>query len=220
MSGSGRYEYRSLPDTIGLFPLSDALLLPQVTLPLKATEDSYVDLVETSIRENDRLIGVVQESKEAADNGDLILSDSGCLGRILGFKETGYRQYSMEVTGICRFKVGEDVPRQKLFRTARPDWSQFLGDLEPPKPLESFDREGLLELMGKYYKLHGINIETEGLKSISEEILINSMCMITPFGQQEKLALMLTDTLQTRLETLTTLMEFGVQSGGSKETIQ
>ena len=49
-----------LPDTICLFPLSGALLLPRGRLPLHIFEPRYLAMIEDCLKTPERLIGTVQ----------------------------------------------------------------------------------------------------------------------------------------------------------------
>lgn len=49
-----------LPDTIPLFPLTGALLLPRCRLPLHIFEPRYVAMVEDCLKTPGRLIGMIQ----------------------------------------------------------------------------------------------------------------------------------------------------------------
>ena len=49
-----------LPDTIPLFPLPGAVLLPRTRLPLHIFEPRYLQLVEDVLKSGHRLIGMIQ----------------------------------------------------------------------------------------------------------------------------------------------------------------
>ena len=56
-------EYRGpadLPAIIPVFPLTGALLLPRGQMPLNIFEPRYLAMVDDSLREGHRLIGMIQ----------------------------------------------------------------------------------------------------------------------------------------------------------------
>ena len=59
-------QYRAakdLPQTIPVFPLQGAILLPRATLPLNVFEPRYLEMVQYVLREH-RILGVIQPKKE------------------------------------------------------------------------------------------------------------------------------------------------------------
>ena len=50
-------QQSDLPDTIAIFPLSGALLLPRSRLPLHIFEPRYLQMIEDSLKTPGRLIG-------------------------------------------------------------------------------------------------------------------------------------------------------------------
>ena len=53
-------QQSDLPDTIAIFPLSGALLLPRSRLPLHIFEPRYLQMIEDCLKTPGRLIGMVQ----------------------------------------------------------------------------------------------------------------------------------------------------------------
>ena len=49
-----------LPDTIPLFPLPGALLLPRARLPLHIFEPRYLAMLDDTLKTPSRLIGMIQ----------------------------------------------------------------------------------------------------------------------------------------------------------------
>src|SRR3954464_10232586 len=102
--GNARYlKPADLPQSVAVFPLSGALLLPGGQLPLNIFEPRYLAMFDAAISGN-RLIGMIQPAMgEAAESTQL--SHVGCLGRITSFTETGDGRYIASLTGICRFRL-------------------------------------------------------------------------------------------------------------------
>ena len=58
------------------------------------------------------------------------------------------------------------------------------------------------------------------MKEADEELLINSLSMLCPFAPEDKQALLEAPCLQSRRETLTTLMEFELAGGMGEDKLQ
>ena len=65
-----------------------------------------------------------------------------------------------------------------------------------------------------------LSTDWDSLKEAEDELLINSLSMLCPFAPEDKQALLEAPTLQTRRETLVTLMEFALRGGGDEEMLQ
>src|ERR1035441_9807210 len=105
----GFHSLTDLPATLSIFPLTGVVLLPHAALPLNVFEPRYLALVDDALSGN-RLIGLIQptESEEAVLKPKL--SDVGCAGRIVSYRETEDNRYLITLAGVCRFRVREEVP--------------------------------------------------------------------------------------------------------------
>ena len=81
---------------------------------------------------------------------------------------------------------------------------------------ECFQREPFLDLLGRYFAAQQLSTDWASLKEAEEELLINSLSMLCPFDPEDKQALLEAPTLETRRETLVTLMEYALRSGGEE----
>src|SRR3989338_5242932 len=97
-----------LPDTIPVFPLSGALLLPRARLPLHIFEPRYRAMLEDCMKTQTRLIGMIQP-REVPGSGEKRLSAIGCAGRLTAFSETEDGRYMVTLTGISRFRLRDEV---------------------------------------------------------------------------------------------------------------
>ncbi|NCU20390.1 ATP-dependent protease, partial [Candidatus Falkowbacteria bacterium] len=96
-----------LPETIPLFPLPGALLLPRALLPLHIFEPRYLQMVEDCLKTPTRLIGMIQPRR--VPGGDSRLSAIGCAGRLTAFSETEDGRYMITLSGISRFRLVREV---------------------------------------------------------------------------------------------------------------
>jgi len=71
-----------LPQTLRLFPLAGALLLPRGELPLNIFEPRYLAMVDAALA-SDRLLGMVQPAmRPCAEQRSQPLCEVGCAGRL------------------------------------------------------------------------------------------------------------------------------------------
>src|SRR6202045_656968 len=106
-------EYRGpgeLPQIIPVFPLPGALLLPRGQLPLNIFEPRYLAMIDDSFRDGHRLIGMIQPDPAHGGSEDKpALFRVGCIGRITQIAESGDGRYLLQLTGVVRFRVVEEL---------------------------------------------------------------------------------------------------------------
>ncbi len=207
-----------LPDAIPLFPLPGALLLPRARLPLHIFEPRYLQMLEDAMKTRDRLIGMIQP--RPAPQGERKLNAIGCAGRVTAFSETEDGRYMITLTGISRFRLRREVAGFAPYLRGEVDWTGFDRDLGRPEQDDGFRREPFLALLGRYFESQQLATDWDALKDAEDELLINSLSMLLPFEPEEKQALLEAPTLATRRETLVTLIEFALRSGGEEDVLQ
>jgi len=65
-----------------------------------------------------------------------------------------------------------------------------------------------------------MDTDWETLQNADDELLINSLAMLCPLSPEDRQALLQAETLQSRREILTTLLEFSLHGGQSKKLVQ
>jgi hypothetical protein len=208
-----------LPDTIPVFPLPGALLLPRARLPLHIFEPRYLQMLEDAMKTRHRLIGMIQP-REVPASAEKRLHAIGCAGRLTGFSETEDGRYMITLSGASRFRVTQEVQGFTPYRRCQVDWSPFARDLGGPETDAGFQREEFLALLARYLQAMELSTDWGNLKSADEELLINSLSMLCPFAPEDKQALLEAPSLQTRRETLVTLIEFALRGGSNEEIMQ
>ncbi|WP_431320728.1 LON peptidase substrate-binding domain-containing protein [Rhizobium sp. YTU87027] len=204
--GNARYlKPGDLPDTIAVFPLGGALLLPTGQLPLNIFEPRYLAMFDAALSGN-RLIGMVQPALgDQEGQGEAHLAPVGCLGRITSFAETGDGRYIVSLTGICRFRLLEEKETHQPFRTFR--IAPFIADLSARDEEDAVDRAALLAAFKAYLDANKLEADWESVERASNLTLVNSLAMMSPFGPAEKQALLEAPDLKTRAETLIAITE-------------
>ncbi len=207
-----------LPDTLPVFPLPGALMLPRARLPLHIFEPRYLAMIEDCLKTSHRLIGMIQPRETPA--GEKRLHAVGCAGRLTGFSETEDGRYMITLSGISRYRVREEVQGFTPYRRCLVDWTPFARDLGPVEDDPGFRREDFMGLLGRYFTKLDLSTDWDSLKEAEPELLINALSMLCPFSPEDKQALLEAPTLMTRRETIVTLMEFGLRGSGEEEILQ
>ncbi len=199
-------EYRDegdLPKIIPVFPLSGALLLPRGQMPLNIFEPRYLAMVDDALREGHRLIGMIQPDAAHSPNTDRPdLFHVGCIGRITQLAETGDGRYILELTGVARFRVVEEMQVATSYRQCRVDYRDFTDDFTARKGEDEVDREALLTTLREFLKANQLKVDWEGIENAPNEALVNALAMMSPYGAAEKQALLEARDLKTRAEIL------------------
>ena len=208
-----------LPDTIPVFPLPGALLLPRARLPLHIFEPRYLQMLDDTMKTEHRLIGMIQP-RDVPGSTEKRLHSIGCAGRLTAFSETEDGRYMITLAGMSRFRVVEEVDGFTPYRRCRVDWSGFSRDLGPVERDEGFDRHPFLDMLKRFFEDRNLSTDWDSLKEAEEELLINSLSMLCPFPPEDKQALLEAPSLSTRRETLVTLIEFALRGGLGEDVMQ
>jgi Lon protease-like protein len=215
------YNISSLPSKIPLFPLSNALLLPHSRLPLNIFEPRYLTMLDDVMKSEHRLIGMVQPLAGQKNAGDPQVQTIGCAGRLTSFTETADRHYMISLTGICRFHVEQLHNGFLPYATGDILWEHFEIDLHPVRPEPAFDRDRFLAVLERYFQVMDLKTDWRNLKDSDDAVLINTLAVLCPFSPEEKQALLESQTIMRRGETLITLMEFALRENqGAKGRLQ
>ncbi|MGL5448398.1 MAG: LON peptidase substrate-binding domain-containing protein, partial [Rhabdaerophilum sp.] len=150
------------------------------------------------------------------------LYNVGCAGRITQFAETGDGRYLLQLTGIARFRMLEEVQAGTPYRQARVSFAPFIGDLEPGLGEDSVDREGLLAALRNFSDANRVPIDWGSIEQASNEALVNALSMMSPYGVREKQALLEAETLKARTEMLIAIteMELARKDGDDEPRLQ
>ena len=192
-----------LPETIPVFPLSGALLLPRGQMPLNIFEPRYLEMVDDALRDGHRMIGIIQpDAAHSQSEEHPKLFRVGCVGRITQFGETGDGRYILELTGIARFQIVEELTVLTPYRQCRVDFFPFIDDFTARKGEDDVDRDAVLETLTKFLKANSLKVDWDGIRAAPNEALVNALAMMSPYGPAEKQALLEAPDLKTRAEIL------------------
>jgi Lon protease-like protein len=205
-----------LPDVIPVFPLAGALLLPRGQMPLNIFEPRYLVLTDEALRAGHRLIGMIQpDSAHPGPPDRPNLYKVGCVGRITQLAETGDGRYLMQLTGISRFRVEEELSVTTPYRQCRVTYAPFADDFVARKGEDSVDRKSLLEALSDFLKANNLKADWDGIENAPNEALVNALAMMSPYGAAEKQALLEAPDLKTRAEILVAVTEIELAKSGA-----
>lgn len=208
-----------LPQTIPIFPLSGALLLPRARLPLHIFEPRYLAMLDDALKTPHRLIGMVQP-RQVPGSSDHKLQSIGCAGRVSAFSETEDGRYMITLHGVSRFRLLREVTGFAPYCRGDVQWDGFEQDLGQGERDPGFDRLCFMNLLGRYFDEMGLSTDWDSLKDAEDELLINSLSMLCPFQPEDKQALLEAPSLATRRETLVALIEFALRGDTNNEMMQ
>ena len=205
MAIGGYATAADLPQVIPVFPLDGAILLPHGALPLNVFEPRYLNMVDDAMA-GDRLIGMVQTAP-GGNPAHPNLARIGCAGRITSYSETPDGRYLITLTGLCRFRVGTELPVQTPYRQVRADFAAFADDLHVEAETEETGRAAVLAALKAYLERRGLAVDWRMAEDAPIEALVNSLSMALPFDLAEKQALLEAPTLGGRRTALVALMQ-------------
>jgi Lon protease-like protein len=197
-----------LPAVIPIFPLPGALLLPRGQMPLNIFEPRYLEMIDDALASRQRLIGMIQpDSAHPGDEDRPNLFRIGCVGRITQIAESGDGRYLLQLTGVARFKVEEELEVATAYRQCRVSYAPFADDFIARKGEDAVDRKTLLRALQDFLTANNLKADWEGIENAPNEALVNALAMMSPYGAAEKQALLEAPDLKTRAEILVAVTE-------------
>jgi uncharacterized protein len=229
MRTSERYTSVSqLPGEIPVFPLGGAILLPRATLPLNIFEPRYLQMFDEAMSAA-RIIGIIQPARDAGEqespDGRVVpLRQIGCAGRVTAYQELDDGRLIVGLLGIIRFSVTTERSTAKPYRICAVDYAPYEGDLSAGQGADEVDRDKLLATLKKFLEARSLKADWPSIGRAANEQLVNSLSIMSPYGPEEKQALLEAADLKTRSELLVALAEMEIasagRSGGSGSTLQ
>ena len=199
----------AVPAVIPVFPLPGALLLPRGQMPLNIFEPRYLAMIDDALRSGDRLIGMIQPdpTRPGADPDKPHLFRVGCVGRMTQFAESGDGRYLIQLTGVARFRIAEELSVTTPYRQCRVTYQPFIDDFTPRMGEDEVDRKALLRALTSFLKANNLKADWEGIENAPNEALVNALAMMSPYDAAEKQALLEAPNLKTRAEILVAVTE-------------
>ena len=204
---------KNFPSVIPVFPLSGVIYFPKTNLPLNIFEKRYLDLVNDAYNKN-KLIGMIQSRK---DNNEVY--DIGCLGKISDFQKSKDGRILINLTGVTRFKILEEVSNKKLYREFKVDYDRFSIDLHNDQ-YEIVSKD-LLKLTRNFFEKYGLLLNWKEFEKLDNLQKINTLAMIAPITNEEKQKLLEAVSFSSKVKTLKSIISFYLhETGLNNQTVQ
>ena len=188
-----------LPKKLAVFPLSNFIIFPKTTVPLNIFEPRYIDMINDSMKSN-KLVGMIQPklSKDFSDDNQE-LHKIGCMGKIMSFKENDNGQFLIELKGLIRFKIINEIKSSKQYRECEVNFTDFYDDLNSKKEnLQFSDLKLIFKDLKTLFEKRGFVINWKALEKQSLDETINALAMASPFTLEEKQILLEAKNLELR----------------------
>ena len=189
---------KNLPKLLPIFPLSNFIIFPRTTVPLNIFEPRYIDMINDSMKTN-KFIGMTQPKGTIDNSTTPILHNIGRLGKIMSFKESNNGTYLIELKGLIRFEIINEIKSNKKYRECEVDFERFNHDLDNKKEeLKFSDLELIFKDLKSLFEKRGFIINWKELEKQSLDETINALAMASPFSLEEKQVLLEAENLSTR----------------------
>tara|TARA_B100001115_G_C15606273_1_gene290529 strand:+ start:110 stop:643 length:534 start_codon:yes stop_codon:yes gene_type:complete len=163
-------------------------------------------MVDDAMRSN-KLIGMIQPKKTEKNLITPQLHQIGCLGKIISFKETDDGRYLIELKGIIRFKIINEIKSNKKYRECEIDFKNFEKDLnEKKEELKFQDLEIIFKDLKSLFEKKGFIINWKALEKQSLNEIINALAMASPFTLEEKQVLLEAENFKIRKDRIAEIL--------------
>ena len=191
---------KNFPSIIPVFPLSGVIYFPKTNLPLNIFEQRYLNLVNDTYN-NNKLMGMVQSQKK----GDRVFK-VGCLGKISEFQKSEDGRILINLTGITRFEIVNEVENNKLYREFKVDYENYRSDLLDASC--DIKTDTLVNKTKKFFEKNGLLLNWKEFRKLDEIQMINTLSMIAPVTNEEKQKLLESVTIQEKVKVLENIISF------------
>ena len=204
---------KKFPDSIPVFPLSGVIYFPKTNLPLNIFEQRYLNLVDDAYNK-DKLMGMVQSKKESES-----VYQIGCLGKISDYQKSKDGRILINLTGVSRFKIIEEISNSKLYREFKVDYKDF--NIDSKEYSNLIDTGSLMENVKSFFKRNGLLINWKEFEKLDQYQKINTLAMISPITNEEKQKLLESISLKNKVETLDSIINFYLhETNFNNQTVQ
>ena len=204
---------KNFPDVIPIFPLSGVIYFPKTNLPLNIFEQRYVDLVNDTYNK-DKLMGMVQSQRNSNE-----VYKIGCLGKISDFQKSNDGRILINLTGVTRFEIINEINNNKLYREFKVNYKNYELDL-----IETVGDQNADTLMSKaknFFKRNGLLLNWKEFEKLDGVQKINTLSMISPITNEEKQKLLESLTIKDKIVTLEKIIDFYIyEVGFNNQTVQ
>jgi len=206
---------KDFPNEIPIFPLSNAIFFPNTILPLNIFEPRYKKMTEDALS-NNKFIGMVQTKSY----NNVIKPDVysvGCLGKIENHSKTVDGRYLINLTGLIRFKILDELKTNLPYRKFKVSYEDYLEDLEKIRFSDKINIIDLIDKTRKFFKIHQLSTDWKVVEKVEPDKLVNSLSMICPFSVSEKQTLLEAKDLVERTNLMNQIINFYILGNNNQQ---
>ena len=211
----------SLPETLPILPLKNTVMFPGVVIPITASRDKSIKLINDS-NTNDKLIGVVSQKDSKVQSPSLSdIHPTGTVAKILRVLKMPDGNVTVIIQGKKRFSI-EQIVSEEPYITAK---IKEIPELKPEKNNKEFGAtiESIKDIALKIIE-ENPNIPSEAsfaIKNIqSDSFLVNFVCSNMNLSVDEKYKILNTSDLNERALMCLKQMNVELQRLSLKNDIQ
>lgn len=201
-------NFAELPRTLPVFPLSGCVLLPLGQLQLNIFEPRYLNLVFDALGAG-RLIGIAQPDPNQAND---TLYKTGCVGRLSAYSETPDGRLLINLTGVCRFEIEDEIATTRGYRRFLVNWDRYAEDMREHE--KKVDTAPLLDALTVFFEHTGLKADMKSLQRLGSAALVNVLATNLPFEPVDKQTLVEALNLADRADILMTLARMATVEAG------
>jgi Lon protease-like protein len=177
-------------------------------------------MINDCVKSN-KFIGMIQPKKMNDKGIPPVLHKIGCLGKITSFKETEDGRYLIELKGIIRFNLVQEIQSNKKYREYEVDFNNFSTDLdEKNEKIKFSDLELIFKDLKSLFEKRGFIINWKELEKQSLDETINALSMASPFSLEEKQVLLEAKNLSVRKNKIAEILSTYTYDVFNNTTIQ
>jgi len=203
-------------ESLPLFPLSDVVLLPEISVPLTLFEPRYLQMARDVLAGSNQIgMVAVRPDSVAVMEGDPPTFDIGCLGRVAHAQEQQDGRFQILLLGVSRFRILQEEERsgERLYRSAR---VELLSDETPSDAaaLELLEQRrsellGYLErLVQRLGRTGARDPAVAAFERLEPTRLINALTQSLALQPVERQRLLEADSIVSRFEIMGDLLRF------------
>lgn len=185
---------------VSIFPLTGALLLPGMDLPLHIFEPRYQAMIHDAMA-RDRRIGMIQPREEGVKPA---LFDMGCLGHITHIEALEGGRYNILLKGLARFRLIRELDVPTAFRQVEADVEPVLQEDEV---LSAVERAALEQESRRFAEALGYVVDWTAVSRLDDMALVNGIAQVVPFDPAAKQTLLEANNLSERAGRIMQLMQ-------------
>ena len=204
---------KKFPNIIPVFPLSGVIYFPKTNLPLNIFEQRYLNLVNDAYNK-DKLMGMVQSRKE----GNSVYK-IGCLGEISDYQKIKDGRILINLKGVIRFQILEEVSNKKLYREFKVDYKNFDNDTD--NQAINIKTGTLMSKAQTFFKRNGLLLNWKEFEKLDQAQQINTLAMIAPITNEEKQKILESISFENKVKSLENIIDFYLfETSFNSNTIQ